>query len=413
MVEIARPWDFRQWLLASWWAAGYTTSTWLQNHFRMPELAVIAPTYNERENLAPLLEALARVLGGIDYEVVIVDDDSPDGTAELARELAQNDPRVRVIHRIHRRGLASAVVEGMMASSAPYLAVMDADLQHDETVLPSMFEQLRREDLDLVVGTRHTEGGSMGTFPALRVRLSDMGKWLSHLICRTELSDPMSGFFVVRRSVLSETVHRLSAVGFKILLDLVASSPRPLRIAEVGYTFRERLHGRSKLDIVVSLEYLELLFDKLFGDWIPVRYTLFGMVGAIGVGIQVLLVYVLSAWANLTFDQAQAAASWAVIFLNFYLNNQLAFRQNRLRGWRSLSGLAIFVVGCSIGLVANLRVAHLLWSMGVFWPMASLAGILIGSVWNYGVSCVFVWQVNRRQRAGTAMRALQNTSGPQ
>ncbi len=364
----------------------------------MPELAVIAPTYNERDNLMPLLEALQVTLDGIDYEVVIVDDDSPDGTAAQARRLAQRDSRLRVVHRVHRRGLASAVVEGILATSAPYVAVMDADLQHDESVLPAMFDRLRNENLDIVVGTRHDEGGSMGRLSAPRLQLSNLGKTLSRLISHAELTDPMSGFFVLRREFFDEVVHHLSAVGFKILLDLVASSPRPVRIGEVGYTFRERKAGSSKLDLVVSLEYLELLLDKLVGDWIPVRYVLFGMVGAIGVAMQLVLVYLLTAWGGYTFTSAQAISSWAVIFLNFFLNNQFAFRQKRLRGWRLLPGLAIFVAACSVGLVSNLGVALLLWRVGTIWPLASLAGIVIGSVWNYAVSDVFVWQVNRRRR---------------
>src|SRR3954452_10881823 len=177
----------------------------------MPELAVILPTFNERENLPVITERLHSVLTGIDYEIVIVDDDSPDGTAALGRQLAQNDWRIRVVHRINRRGLASACVEGMLASSAPFIAVMDADLQHDETILPAMLLKLRQEKLDLVVGTRHADGGDMGEFASNRVALSEAGRRMSQLVARATISDPMSGFFMLRRSFLDEVVHSLSS----------------------------------------------------------------------------------------------------------------------------------------------------------------------------------------------------------
>src|SRR5579883_2692252 len=229
------------------------------------ELAVVVPTFNERENIAPVLDRLAFALEGIRYEVIFVDDDSPDGTANAVREIARTNPRVRVLQRILRRGLASACLEGMMATPAPYIAVMDADLQHDERILPRMLAKLKEERLDLVVATRNAAGGSKGSFARHRVLLSDLGHRLSLWISHTEISDPMSGFFVLTREYLEEVVRSASGVGFKILLDLVASARRPVRVGEVAYTFRNRLHGDSKLDVVVSLEYLELLLDKILG----------------------------------------------------------------------------------------------------------------------------------------------------
>src|ERR1017187_3015909 len=213
----------------------------------MPELAVVVPTFNERENVIPLANALQRSLAGIDFEIIFVDDDSPDGTADAVRALSRTTPEVRVVQRINRRGLASAVVEGMMASSAPYLAVIDADMQHDETVLPDMLRKLKEERLDVVIGTRNKAGGSMGSFSAARVALSNIGRRISALVSHVEVSDPMSGYFVVTRCYLEEVVRSLSSVGFKVLLDLLASSRRAARIAEVGYTFRNRQFGESKL----------------------------------------------------------------------------------------------------------------------------------------------------------------------
>ncbi len=368
----------------------------------MTELAIIVPTFCERDNLAPLVRALGDVLQGVEYEIIFVDDDSPDDTAGAARELARSDPRIRVLHRIKRRGLSSAVLEGMMSTGADYLAVMDGDMQHDEAALPEMLRRIRTGTLDLVIGTRNTSGGSMGEFSAGRVALSQLGRRLSAFTCKAELSDPMSGYFVVTRSYLLEVVHSLSAVGFKVLVDLVASARRPVRIAEVGYTFRNRLRGESKLDLIVSLQYLELLLDKAIGNWVPVRYALFGMVGAVGVAAQFVLVWAFIRWSGYAFHEAQLYASLLVIILNFTLNNHLTFRSSRLSGWRWFVGLGLFTAACSIGLLSNLRVADTLRGLGLEWHLASVAGIVIGSVWNYGVSSMLVW---RRAREGVLKSA--------
>jgi dolichol-phosphate mannosyltransferase len=363
----------------------------------MPELAVVIPTFNERQNVQPMVHALSSALRGIDFELIFVDDDSPDGTARQVRELSRTDPRVRLVHRIHRRGLSSAVVEGMMATNAPYLAVMDGDMQHDETVLPEMLRRLKTGNADIVVGTRHREGGSMGEISRARVALSHLGRRLSALVCHADVSDPMSGFFALRREYLEEVVRNLSCVGFKILVDLLSSSKRPVRIEEIGYTFRNRLYGQSKLDLLVGFEYLELLLDKLVGEWIPVRYALFGMVGAVGVLAQLLLIRFLLYFGRLTFDNAQVISSLLVIGLNYAGNNRITFRNRRLRGWHWLYGLLLFALACSLGLYLNLRVAGGLYGSGVRWTLASLAGILIASVWNYSAGAILVWRINRRR----------------
>jgi dolichol-phosphate mannosyltransferase len=364
----------------------------------MPELTIVIPTVNERANLVPLLGALASALGGLDYEVIFVDDDSGDGTSAAARDIAQADPRVRLIQRIGRRGLASAVIEGMLASSAPCLAVMDGDLQHDEAILPAMLGKLRREGLDMVVATRHREGGSMGEMPPHRAALSRLGRRLSSLVCHAELSDPMSGYFVVTRAYLDEVAHSLSGVGFKVLLDLVVSARRPVRVGEVPYRFRPRAHGRSKLDIVVSLEYLELLADKLVGDFIPASYVVFGLAGGIGVLAHLALVQLLRLTRGMDLDRAQLASSLLVIGINFVLNNGMTFRRARLSGWKFLTGLAVFYAACSVGLFLNLRVLDYLTALSVSWYIAAAAGLAVGSVWNYWMSALFVWQVLRRRR---------------
>ncbi len=364
----------------------------------MPELTIVVPTLEERANIVPLLAVLDKVLAGIDYEIMFVDDDSADGTAALARDLAQANPRVRVLQRIGRRGLSSAVIEGMLASSAPYLAVMDSDLQHDESILPTMLEKLKRERLDIVVATRQSEGGTMGHRSPYRIALTRLGHRLSAIVSHTSLSDPMSGYFVVTRSYLNEVARALSGVGFKVLLDLVVSARRPVRLGEVPYKFRPRLHGKSKLDIIVSLEYLELLADKLIGDFVPASYVVFGIAGSIGILVQLALVRLVRTLPGMDPSQAQLISSLLVVGVNFVLNNRLTFRRARLSGWKFFTGLATFYIACSIGLFLNLRVLNYLTQLSVAWYLAAAAGLAVGSVWNYWMSALFVWQVLRRRR---------------
>ena len=253
------------------------------------DLAVVLPTFNESGNVGPIVDLLENALSGIHFEIIFVDDDSPDGTADMVRQIAQDHDNVRVLQRIGRRGLASACIEGILAANAPFAAVMDADMQHDETILPEMLLRIREENLDLVVGSRNIAGGSMGEFSKSRVKLSQLGRRLSLMGAAHELSDPMSGFFMVRVSTFEQFAHKLSGIGFKILLDIVLSAGPGLRIGEVPYRFRQREHGESKLDVLVGLEYFELLVDKYLGGVVNVRFVLFGIVGALGVGVHLLI----------------------------------------------------------------------------------------------------------------------------
>lgn len=344
-----------------------------------------------------MVEALDQALSGLDYEVIFVDDDSPDKTADLIRGLAQTLPRVRVIQRVGRRGLASAVVEGFLASSSPYLAVIDGDLQHDESILPRMLSALKQESLDLVIGSRNVAGGAMGEFAKERVALSGLGKKLSRLVCKEDISDPMSGFFLVDRNFVNEVVRDMSTTGFKVLIDLVASARRPVRFAEVGYVFRKRLSGGSKLDILVGLEYLKLVAEKWVGVWLPVNFLVFAAVGAAGVPTYLALVWLQIKLFQFNFLLAQAVSSSFVIAVNFWLNNLLTFRAQRLRGTRALTGLLLFYLACSAGLLANVWLANALKASGVAWVVASLVGLGAGSVWNFWMTSALVWGVRRRR----------------
>lgn len=368
------------------------------------ELAVVIPTFEERDNIAPVLNRLAEVLAGIRYEVIFVDDDSRDGTADRIREIARTSSNVRVLQRLFRRGLGSACIEGMMATAAPCIAVMDADLQHDERILPQMFAKLKTDGLDIVVATRHGEGGSMGAFARRRVLLSNLGNRLSRSLMTTPISDPMSGFFILTRSYLEEVVRSASGIGFKILLDLVASGHRPALVGEVPYTFRERLHGSSKLGLRACLDFVELLLDKKVGNFVPVRFLVFGAVGAVGVLLSSLVMCLLVLVFRVEFLWALAAATFAAMTANFFLNNCATYRDRGLRGRRILTGLASFYAACSIGAAINFEVAKSAIRLGLPWYLAGACGLAVGALWNYGITSFTTW---RRARLAVQLSRVQ------
>lgn len=355
------------------------------------ELGVIIPTFNEAQNVRPLLNRLAVALSDYHWEAIFVDDNSPDGTADIVREIGQRNIHVRVVQRIGRRGLSSAVVEGMLATSAPLLAVVDGDLQHDETALPEMIRALKRQGADIAVGTRYAEGGSVGDWSRRRHFGSQAATWLGQKLLGLNLSDPMSGFFVVRRETVMAAMPRLSGVGFKILLDIVASLPTPPRVAEVPYVFRTRHAGESKADTMIAAEYLTLLIDKLVGRYIPTRLVSFLAVGALGVGVHLTVLGSLLA-LGAQFLTGQLAAVATAIAFNFFLNNLFTYRDRRLHGWKIVTGLLSFYLISSIGAVANIGIGSWVHQMDSRWWLAGLAGVVIGAVWNFAASSFLTWR---------------------
>jgi dolichol-phosphate mannosyltransferase len=355
-------------------------------------LSVVIPTLNERDNVEPLLRLLAAALPFSSWEAIFVDDDSRDGTADHVRAIARRDPRVRCVQRIGRRGLATACIEGVLASAAPFVAVMDADLQHDEQLLPQMLAILDRGEAELVIGSRYVAGGGVGAWDRGRARISGFATWLARVICKTDVADPLSGFFMCRREVFERALRRMSGQGFKVLLDLLASSPQPIRVAELPYVFRQRQHGESKLDTLVAWEYGMLLADKLVGRAIPIRFVLFALIGGLGLIVNLAVLWLSLNRLGFSFAVSQAIATVVAMTSNFFLNNQLTYRDLRLRGVAMLRGLSAFYLICGLGAIANVGVASYVFSENRAWWLAGVAGAIVGAVWNFAMSSVFTWK---------------------
>lgn len=358
-----------------------------------PTLSVIIPTFNERENVPLLIGKIERALEGVAWEAIVVDDDSKDGTSDVVRELAAAKPQVRVIQRIGRRGLSGACIEGMLASSASYVAVIDADCQHDETKLPEMLRILERDGADIVVGSRFAQGGTTGDFSKVRLMGSRLSNWLAQRFLGVTLTDPMSGYFMLKRTAFMQIVHQLSSQGFKILLDIMATARGRLRVAEVAYTFGARAHGESKMDTMVVMDFLGLLISKFTADLLPVRFFFFVMVGGAGLVVHLITLKLLLSGLSISFTLAQSVAVMVAMTFNFFLNNQFTYRSQRLRGLpKILRGLIGSYVVWSIGALANVAVATMVYEHLAIWWLAATLGAIMGSVWNYTTSSLFVWR---------------------
>lgn len=360
----------------------------------LPELTVVVPTFNERDNVRKLVGLLDAALAGVAWEVVFVDDDSPDGTAREVRALAREDMRVRLIHRINRRGLAGACIEGILSSVSPLVAVMDADLQHDETRLREMLGLFRAQaELDLVIASRRIEGGSSEEgFSRVRRWGSDQATRLAKRMLRIEASDPMSGFFMVRRDSFNQVALQLQTQGFKLLADMLSASRGGWKVAEVPYVFRARQHGESKMDSAVAMEFLGLLGARMTGGFVPIRFVMFGMVGLSGVVVQLAVVRFMLVFMPAHFAIAQSIGVVAAMTSNYILNNMLTYRDRSLRGFAFWYGLLTFYAVCSIGAIANVGVAEGVYRVLPMWAVASLAGALVGAVWNFIASALFTWR---------------------
>jgi dolichol-phosphate mannosyltransferase len=356
-----------------------------------PELSVIVPTFNERANIPILVERLSGVLSGCDWEAIFVDDNSPDGTAAVTRAIGAADNRVRCIRRIGRRGLAGACLEGMLASQARYVAVMDADLQHDEARLAAMLDALRANRADIVIASRYVDGGNWAGLSPLRARVSRWSNRVTQLLLGIELTDPMSGFFMIRRDAFEPLAPALSSQGFKILLDLLATARGSLRTLEVPSVFRERQHGVSKLDSKVALDFAALMVAKLTNDVISARFMLFCLVGLTGLVVHLGILRGLLV-AALSFGVAQSFATIVAIAWNFVLNNLFTYRDQRLTGWRFVTGLLGFEAICAVGAISNIGIATWIYDYDNVWWIAGLGGALIGTVWNFVVSAALVWR---------------------
>ncbi len=360
-----------------------------------PDISIIIPTYNEAGNLPVLVERLAAALAGRNYELVVVDDDSPDCTWRIAEELAKRHP-LRIFRRIGKRGLSSAVVDGFASAQGESLAVIDADLQHDPAILPRLVDGLAH--CEAAVGTRYAGSGSTGEWGGARLALSRSATWSVRRMLGVPTSDPMSGYFAIRRELFQRIAPLLQPRGYKILLEILHRG-KVAQVHEEAYTFSGRLHGESKLGAGVLLDCAAALWELRFGEFLPLRFVKYSLVGLSGVGVQLLSTHALRSLPQLRTEDSQLATAIAIAIAmasNYVLDNLWTFRDLRHRSAGTfLGGFLRFSAVCSVGAAISWSIAQSArlatdGYMNIYF--ASLIGIAVATIWNYVLNRHFTWK---------------------
>ncbi|MCP9841188.1 glycosyltransferase family 2 protein [Synechococcus sp. J7-Johnson] len=357
-------------------------------------LSIVLPTYNERQNVARILEELLPLKQRFDLEVLFVDDDSADGTADLVKQLAHGQAGVRLIRRVGRAGLASAIKEGILDATGDVIVVMDCDGQHEPAAVEAAVEALLSSGSDLVVGSRFHAEAAIHGLSEKRTRNSTWANTIARfsLPGYRRLTDYMSGFFALRPEAALRYVRRVDVNGFKFLYELLSISRGSLRVSEIPLHFQARVAGDSKLDLAIVWDLGVSILHTLLLRSIPRRAISFALVGLSGVAVQMLVVQALMGTAGLVFKQALPIAVVVAASSNYLINNALTFRFQRQQGTALLKGLLKFLLVASLPVLANVGVASTFYNLvsrNTFW--AQLAGILVVFVWNYAASSRFVW----------------------
>ena len=355
------------------------------------DVAVVVPVFREADNIASLVSELHQHLTAYDWEVIFVDDDSDDGTAEVVRSYARTNERVRLVLRVHERGLATAGIAGMLTTKSRCIVLMDGDGQHDPRYIPDLIGPIARKEADIVSAARAVGQLDEAALNLRRRNLSIFANWLAGVFIGRAVIDPMSGFFAINAEVFNRSVRGLSTGGFKLLLDLLISNPR-MRHREIPFEFRQRRAGESKLDLANAWDLVCFLISKAVGSVLPPRLISFALVGASGVLVHFSVLYPII-WSGLPFTIAQLIAAFAASAWNFGLNNFLTFRDRQLTHWRLLPGFTKYIAIASVGIVANVAVASATFnSFRGFIALSALAGIAIDAVWKYFMSNLLVWR---------------------
>ena len=359
-----------------------------------PNLSIVIPTYNERENISKILEKLRKSLKAIKYEIVFVDDNSPDGTSEEIQVFMKKSQNVHLIRRIGRRGLSGAIIEGIFASKASLVGIMDCDLQHDESKLLEMLALFNKNtSLDVVIGSRFAEDGEISNRAFSKIR--EIGSKTITVVIKKLLNinstDPLSGFFMVKRDSFLSRSNKLQTQGFKVLADFLAVSGHNIEVEEIGYKFKNRVLGESKMSLLTALELISLVLSQIFGGKVSIRFILFCMVGVSGIFVQLLTTGLLFLLAN-GFSTSQTVGIFAAMTSNYFLNNYITFQERRLKSIDLLRGLLSFYLICSLGAFANIAVSTYFFSLSSNWLVSSFIGAIFGAVWNFTLSSIFTWK---------------------
>tara|TARA_Y100000991_G_scaffold144045_1_gene108785 strand:- start:332 stop:1441 length:1110 start_codon:yes stop_codon:yes gene_type:complete len=358
-------------------------------------ISIVIPTFNEQNNVSKIINQLLNLDIDYELEIIVVDDNSYDGTAKLVREYGRLDKRVRLINRLGRSGLSSAIKEGCLCASGDIIAVMDADGQHDPSYIVLALETIELKKVDIVLGSRFAKGAIIKGLSIERKSSSSIANNLARLSLYGSydyLTDYMSGFFVFKRNVCIELIEKIDVHGFKFFYELLAISKGKLKILEIPLIFNERMYGDSKLDLPVVWDFLISLLHTFCGRIVPRRAVSFALVGSTGVFIQLSTIYFLLALTNFDFETVLPVGVIIAASSNFIINNILTFRSNKLLGKNFYTGLLKFLLVSSLPIIANVGVTNLFYSkFSTNTFFSQLVGIFVVFIWNYAASSKVVW----------------------
>jgi len=356
-----------------------------------PLVTIVVPTYNEAENIGRLIREITKSMENSGYkdnfEILVVDDDSPDGTCLEVRRLAEKDRRIRCLLRRNKKGLATAILRGIHWARGEYVVVMDADFQHPPEVVPKLVETAIRTGADIVVASRYTRGGGVSGWSRLRLLMSKTAILIARILVpgARSTSDPMSGFFLVRKSVVEE--EKLNPRGYKILMEMLEKLSYS-KVVDVPYVFRNRLAGKSKLGARTIIDFLihALQLSPM------TRFATIGLLGALANLIVMSLLLILGVNKYL----ASLAGIEAGILFNFVFHEAWTFKTKLKGNWKER--LVKYHLASAGGTSTTFLTMALLTSLAGFSAVAAqAAGIAAGFALNYALSLTKIW--SRKVRA--------------
>jgi dolichol-phosphate mannosyltransferase len=382
----------------------------------MPQFSLIIPTFNEAENICILIPNVIELLtkNDITFEIIVVDDDSKDLTWKVVQEKFANDPRIRVLRRVNEKGLSSAVLDGMAISKGKFLGVIDADLQHDEKIIPKMLSEA--ESNDIIVGSRVVEDGGYGEWGFTRKLMSKVATLLAKIMLPISIGDPMSGFFIIKRDLYDELAPVINPRGFKILLEFLARK-KGIKAKEVGYVFKNRLHGETKMSGSVIQNYLVALYDIRFGEIISITFLKYSAIGLSGVFVNLFGQFFAKNFLSLNepeliyknFTKPFYAVSFGFelsVLTNYFLNNIWTFKDSKNIGFtKNLLGFLKFNIVSIIGFLIQVSVWRFTYQIiQTLFPeylfngldyICNMFGIILATAGNYFLNKNFTWKVKQ------------------
>ena len=354
-------------------------------------ISIICPTRNESGNIKLLVKKIHESVK-IKHEIIFVDDDSTDGTIEVLKTISKNNNSIRLISRFKERDLSSAVALGISSAVYDYTAVIDADLQHDISNIMKMYDLAKKQKLDLVLSSRFLDNEKKG-YSKQRETLSIVGNNFINKLISKRLTDPLSGCFLVKTTFFQQIKHKLILKGYKILFDILSSCDlKNYKIAEVPIKFHKRKHGESKLSKKVIIDFILSYFLRFFSKVIPLSFLKFSIVGLLGVGIHLIILNLLLLHYTFSFGISQFYAALITMNINFYLNNNYTFADDKLIKFSAFKGLIKFILFCSVGALISASVGSFLFDLTEYIYFSALMGIIFGSITNYVLNASFTWK---------------------